>query len=65
MFLPSTLHTSSGSDQKVPAPTGSVSATLLLRNTGGQPKQSVFFLMRYEQEIFYSEYGPGRMVIYT
>ena len=28
MFLPSHLHTSSSSDQKVPAPTGSGSATL-------------------------------------
>ena len=32
MFLPSHLHTSSGSDQKVPAPTGSatLSTTLLI-----------------------------------
>ena len=28
MFLPSHLHTCSGSDQKVPAPTGSSSSTL-------------------------------------
>ena len=30
MFLPSHLHTGSGSDQKVPAPTGSGSATLVI-----------------------------------
>ena len=29
MFLPSHLYTGSGSDQKVPAPTGSGSATLI------------------------------------
>ena len=30
MFLPSHLYTGSGSDQKVPAPTGSGSATLII-----------------------------------
>ena len=55
MFLPSHLHTGSGSDQKVPAPTGSGSATLV---TG-----TYLLIPRYEAEALLDNKPEGSFLL--